>query len=142
MKKLIQICSLLSLIVVFTAVSSFAQSMYGTDVKIPFAFNVGDKAYDAGDYIVKVQKQATGISLLSIQDTKTDDIQQRFLNVNGDAAGSELKLIFATIGGQKFLSKVETPNHGYSLPRGKVEKEARRASGTSSNTSIGSGANF
>lgn len=142
MRKLIQICSLLSLLLVFTTVSSIAQTSYGTDVEIPFAFTVGDRAYDAGHYIVRVPKQVSGISLLAIQNTKTDDIQQVFLNPNGDAVGSELKLVFTTIGGQRFLSKVETPNRCYSLSQGKAEKEARRANSAASGASIGSGANL
>jgi hypothetical protein len=139
MKKFIQIGSLLSLMLVFTAVGAFAQSGYGSDVEIPFSFTVGDKAYDAGHYIVKVQKQSTGVSLLSILDLKTEETQNVILNSNGDAVGSQLKLIFASIDGKKFLNKVETPDRGYSLLRGKAEKEARRASIEGQTTSIGGG---
>lgn len=142
MKKLIQIFSLLSLLVVFTAAGASAQTSYGTDVEIPFAFNVGDKSYDAGHYIVKVSSQAVGATLLSIQDTKTDEVQRTFLNVSGDAPSSELKLMFATIGDRKYLNKVQTPSHGYSVLRSKAEKEARRAKSDTAAASISGGANL
>lgn len=127
MKKLIQICSLLGLLVVFTAVGANAQSTYGTEVNIPFAFNVADKSYDAGSYIVKVSKQPFGTTILSIQDTDTNDVQQILLNVSGEAAGTEMKLMFANIGDRKFLSKIQTPTASYSTIPSKSEKEARRA---------------
>lgn len=142
MKKFIQVFSLLSLLVVFTAVGARAQTAYGTEVEIPFAFNVGDRSYDAGHYIVRVVRQTSGVTVLSIQETKNDKIQQVLLNVNGDTPGSELKLFFATIGDRKFLNKVQTPTSGYSVIRSKAEKEARRANSGNPAASISGGANL
>ena len=104
MRKMIQVFSLLSLMFVFTAAGAFAQTGFGTEVEIPFAFNVGDRSYDAGHYIVKISRQGNGASLFSIQDTKTDDTQHILLNVNGDSVGSDWKLIFATIGDRKVVA--------------------------------------
>lgn len=142
MKKMIQMVSFLGLLLVFTAVGANAQSAYGTEVNIPFAFNVGNKAYDAGHYVVKVTRQSSGTPLFTIQDTKTDEVQQVLLNVNGDAVGGELKLMFATVGARKFLSKVHTPLTGYSLIESKTEKDARRGKNEIPAASIGGGANL
>ena len=76
MKKFIQAFSLLSILVlgsVFSATANTAEPGFGTEVEIPFAFNVGDRAYEAGSYIVKLARISDGTATLSIQDTKTDE---------------------------------------------------------------------
>jgi hypothetical protein len=127
MKKFIQICSLLSLLVLFTAGSTFAQTGFGTDVDIPFAFNIGDRSYDAGNYIVRLEKLANGSATLSILDTKTEETQRVLLNANGDSASGEVKLVFDTIGGQRYLTRVKTPDRTYALIKSKAEKNAAKA---------------
>ena len=48
MKKLIQICAVLSLVFAFSIVSARAQqTVKQYEAKIPFAFNVGQKSYRA-----------------------------------------------------------------------------------------------
>src|SRR5215216_6652944 len=108
MKKFIQTCSLVSLLVLLAAGATFAQNGFGTDVNIPFAFNVGDHAYEAGEYIVKLEKLGNGMATLAIQHTKTDEIQRVLLNARGDAAGTDIKLVFDTINGQRYLTKLRT----------------------------------
>ncbi len=126
MKKFIQICSLLSLLVLFTAVSVSAQKSFGSDVEIPFAFNVGDHSYDAGNYIVKLERLSSGSATLSIQDTKTDEVQTVLLNVNGDGPGTEVKLVFDTIEGRRYLTKVRTAEKTFALVRPKSDKSAAK----------------
>jgi hypothetical protein len=128
MKKFIQVCSLLSLLVLFGAASANAQSGFGVDVEIPFAFNVGDQSYEAGNYIVKVDKLTAGTATLSIRDTKTDDVQTVLLNGNGDEAAGEIKLVFDNVAGRRVLTKVRTPDRGYALIKSKSDKKAPSAS--------------
>ena len=127
MKKFIQICSILTLLVVFTVVSVSANTNngFGTEVEIPFAFNVGDRSYDAGDYIVRIQRLSDSTTAFSIQDTKTDEIQTVLLNnFNSDGSGGNINLVFDNVGGQKYLRKVQTADRTFALIKGKSEKNA------------------
>ena len=127
MKKFIQICSLLCLLVLFSAAAANAQTNFGADVNIPFAFNVGDRSYDAGNYIVKLDKRSSGSATLSIHDTKTDEVQTVLLNIAAHSTSGEVNLVFDTIGGQRYLTKVSTPERTFSLVKSKAEKNAIKA---------------
>src|SRR5215218_5338540 len=105
MKKLIQISSFLSLVLLFSAASTFAQSQFGIDVNIPFAFNVRDRSYEAGNYIVKFQRHSPGSATLSIEDTKTDEVQTMLLTGNGDGGSEDIKLVFDSVEGHRQLRK-------------------------------------
>ena len=128
MKKFIQAFSLLSILVlgsVFSATANTAQPGSGTEVVIPFAFNVGDRSYEAGNYIVKLGGISDGTATLSIQDTKTDEMQIVLVNVNGERSGGyDLRLVFETIEGQKYLMKVRTADKTFALFKTKSEKRA------------------
>jgi len=127
MKKFIQICSLFSLLVLFGAGAANAQMGFGTDVEIPFAFNVGDRAYEAGNYIVKLDRYSSGSASLSIRDTMTDEVQTVLLNANGDGPAGEIKLVFDVFEGRRYLTKVSTPSRTYALIKSKAEKNAAKA---------------
>lgn len=127
MKKFIQVFSLLSLLVLFTAGAAVAQNGFGTNVNIPFAFNIGDHTYEAGDYIVKLDKMGTGMATLSIQNTKTDEIQRMLLNANGDAAADDVRLVFDTINGQRYLTKLKTTDRTYAIVGSRPDKDAAKA---------------
>ena len=139
MKKFIQIFSLFGLLVVFGTISASAQAGLGTEVDIPFAFNIGDRSYEAGNYIIQVDRRITGASTLIIRDTKTDEQQILLLNANGEAGSGEVKLVFDTVAGRRYLTKVRTPDRSYALFRGKVEKDAAKAR-SSKSVSEGAGA--
>jgi hypothetical protein len=126
MKKFIQVCSLLSLLVLFTAGAAVAQNGFGTNVDIPFAFNIGDHSYEAGEYIVKLNKMGPGMATLSIQNTKTDEIQRMLLNANGDAAADDVRLVFDTINGQRYLTRLKTTDRTYAIVGSKPEKDAAK----------------
>ena len=127
MKKIIQVCSLVSLLVVFGAAAANAQSSYGTQVEIPFAFNIGDHSYEAGDYILRVEKFATGNAILSVRDPKTNDLQTLLLNSTGESRETGVKLLFDTIEGTRYLTKVRMPNWSYAVVRSRGEKDAAKA---------------
>ena len=122
MKKLIQIGSILSLLVLFSAASTFAQSQFGVDVNIPFAFNVGDRSHEAGNYIVKFQRHPLGSATLAIEDTKTEEVQTIFLNAGVGPGSDEIKLVFDTVEGRRYLRKIQTPSSTYAIARTKAEK--------------------
>lgn len=139
MKKFIQIFSLFGLLVVFGTISASAQAGLGTEVDIPFAFNVGDQAYEAGSYIIKIDRRGTGASTLSIRDTKTDEQQTVLLNSNGEAGSGEIKLVFDNVEGRRYLTKVRTPDRSYALYKTKVQKNTSKASGSAKSVSEGAG---
>lgn len=129
MKKFIQAFSLLSILVlgsVFSATANTAQAGFGTEVDIPFAFNVGDRAYEAGSYIVKLGRISDGTATLSIQDTKTDQMQVVLVNVNNETSRGDIRLVFDTIDGQKYLTKIRTEDKTFALFKVKSEKRASR----------------
>ena len=127
MKKFIQIVSLLGLLAVFPITSAFAQTGFGSQVNIPFAFNVADRAYEAGDYIVKLDRLSGGAATFSIQDTKTDDIQTVLLQVGSSFTSSEVNLVFNMVDGQRYLTRISTSDRTYALIKSKAEKEAVKA---------------
>ena len=133
MKKFIQIWSVLTLLVAFTVVASAKTEVgFGTEVDIPFAFNVGDRSYEAGTYIVKFGRVSEGTATLSIQDLKNDSVQTVLVNVNNESARGDMRLVFDTIDGQKHLTKIRHNDKTFALQRGKSDKTV--------GVSIGSGA--
>ena len=121
MKKFIQFSSILSLLVLFSVAAS-AQTNFGTDINIPFAFNVGDHSYEAGNYIVKFDRKLPGAAMLSIEDPKTDKVQTLLLTSGGEVGSSEFKLVFDTVDGQRYLTKVRTAVRTYALIKTKSQK--------------------
>jgi hypothetical protein len=119
MRKFIQITSLLSLVLAFTAftakASVKAETGFGTEVNIPFAFNIGDKAYESGHYIVRMEKTSTGATLLSIQDVEGDRNQTVLLNQTGATGTSDVKLVFETVNGQRYLSKITAQDRTFAV---------------------------
>jgi biopolymer transport protein ExbD len=126
MKKFIQICSLFSLLFVFSATAAFAQGGTGSEVNIPFAFNIGDRAFDAGNYIVKVDHRS-GSAILSIQNTETDEMQSMIVKIGAQSTSGNVNLIFDNVNGQHYLSRINTPDRTYALLKSKAEKEAIKA---------------
>ena len=123
MKKLIQICSVLSLLVVFSVVSANAQAFVKRyQAQIPFDFNIGQKAYQAGNYVIKISKFSSEGIALSLEDTKSHRLQTVLLPKNGDVSADAPKLIFTRYENQRFLSKLLTEEIGVSLIKSDVEK--------------------
>jgi hypothetical protein len=136
MKRFIQICSLLSLLVLFTGASASANTGFGSEVEIPFAFTVGDRSYDAGNYIIKFDRLSSGTSTLTIQDAKSGDMQTVLIHVNSGNPGNQVKLVFDTIEGKKYLTKIQTVGRAYAVAGSKVDRKAAK-SGIAEKTSSG-----
>lgn len=120
---MIQICSLLSLLVVFASISASAQSEYGREVEIPFAFSVGDRSYDEGKYVVRIARLQSGIATLSIQDPKTDSFQKVIVNADVSNTDNGVKLVFDTVENKKVLSRLVTPSGTFALSKRKAQRE-------------------
>jgi len=109
-------------LVLFNVAASYGQSQFGTDVNIPFAFNVGDQSYESGNYILKFERFSNGAASLTIEDVKNEKIQTVLMSAGGEAASSEIKLVFDTLEGQHYLTKVRTPSRSYAVVMNKPEK--------------------
>lgn len=139
MRKIIQIVSLLSIVLTVATFSvkasnaapAAAEIGFGTEVNIPFAFNIGDKAYEAGRYIVRVQKLPTGAAILSIRNPETDAEQTLFMNETGDGGTvDKVNLVFANVDGQRYLTKVRSQDKTFALIVSRDKKNAGGAAGS------------
>ena len=115
-------------------ISAHAQDAGGVVVKIPFTFVAGGATLPAGKY--RITRVNTGV---------THELEIRSYN-NGGAfllamffdgvAGRQSKLIFEHVGGEYFLTKVETPEGVNSLgrPRAMLALAQAKSQGTPSSS--------
>ena len=129
MKKFIRTFSVFCLVAVFAviSVSASAVSGFGSEVEIPFAFNVGEKAYDAGSYIVTIERVSNETSALRIRDTKNENSQTVLINLSYASAREELKLVFDTVDGKKYLTKVGTADRLAAVDHPKSDRKTADA---------------
>ena len=111
MKRIIQVCSMLVLTVVFFAVTANAQTSSRINAKIPFNFTVGEKAYNAGDYVIQVSRVSVSTSSITLQDDMGKILQSFLVLSNGESASGAEHLVFDN----HSLSKIITKNKGLSL---------------------------
>lgn len=123
MKKLFQFFTVLTLVLTFSVISAFADSVKEFNANIPFQFNVGQKSYPAGDYVIKVKKLASGASAVSFEDKEGNLLENVIVTINGDVAKEAPQLIFNRYENQRFLAKILTPEKGFTLPESKVERD-------------------
>lgn len=112
MKKLVQICAMLSLVIVLSAVSAKAQTVRQYAAQIPFDFNIGQKSYQAGDYVIKISKFSLNTVSLALEDKNRNILQTMFVRQNGDVSKDVEKLIFTRNGNQRYLSAMFTKEMG------------------------------
>lgn len=122
MKKLIQICSVLSLVFVFSIIGAQAQTVKQYQAQIPFDFNIGQKSYPAGDYVIKVSKFSADGVALSLEDKENHRLQTILLPKNGNVSANEPKLLFTRYENQRFLSQMLMEEMGVSLIKSDTEK--------------------
>lgn len=123
MKKFIQIFSLLSLVVVIAASTAAAQSQNVIKINVPFEFNVGQKAYSAGEYGLKITKNGGGGARITLTDRSGRNLQTVLAAVTGDYRAGEIEVVFNNYDNQRFLTKIVTREAGLELSRTKSEKE-------------------
>ena len=127
MKKLIQVCSILSLIVVFSIVSANAQTVKQYAAEIPYDFNIGQKSHQAGSYIIKVSKLSTSAISLSLQDKNQNNLQTILVRENGNIAKREPKLVFTSYDNHRFLTGISMQEMGLSIVVSKNAKLSVKA---------------
>lgn len=123
MKKLIRICAVLSLLFAFSIVSTHAQQT-GTQyqAKIPFDFNVGQKSYAAGNYVIKISRLSSNGILLHFEDENNNRLQSVIVSEIDSLPKGETKLLFDVQENQRYLTRIVTENVSISLGKPKTEK--------------------
>ena len=129
MKKQILLTStILSLVVTLMVKSVSAQSTHYFRVIVPFEFEINDKRFPAGEYIVRrVSSDSpqwlaiTSVNARTRQTVLTHKIRNGTLQ-------SESKLVFRRYGDQYFLFQVWAVGDtiGSEIPRSSVERQAER----------------
>ena len=130
MKKILQLLSLFSLVFILSAVTASAQSEYGSEVLIPFEFNVGGRAYAPGKYTIKIGRLQSGNAAVTVDDRKHDRLQIVLAKQSGDPAAEDVNLVFDKINGVRTLSRIVTPVGGYALKRNERVREAAASAGS------------
>lgn len=125
MKKLIQICSLLTLVVAFSFVSANAQTVQRFEADIPFAFNIGAKSYDAGNYVMKLSNVPAG-KVITLENDKNEVLKTFFALERGDAPAKNSFLRFVRSDDETlYLSKIFTPEKSFALAGGSPKSKAK-----------------
>lgn len=118
MKKIVQTVSFLALAFIFGGVSAQAQTVTKIDADIPFDFFVGDRAFAAGKYVLRVISHSTSARAVVISDEENTFAYTVLASQNGDIGKGKAGLFFEQVGGQATLAKILTTNSGYSLKTG------------------------
>lgn len=123
MKKLIQICALLSLVFAFSIVSAHAQqTVKQYEAKIPFDFNVGQKSYQAGNYVIKISRLASNGIIVSLEDENNNRLQSVVVSETDKVSQKTPQLQFEVQDNQRYLTAIYSQDIGVSLSKPKTEK--------------------
>lgn len=116
MKKIIQFASFLAIAFVLSAANIYAQGVTRIDANIPFDFVVGNKMFEAGKYVLRIQRQASGARTVELYDTKGHVLHSAFALESGDTARGEANLGFSKVGGINALTAIRLDSTGYKVP--------------------------
>jgi hypothetical protein len=137
-RNFIQAFALFTIFFAFSAVAANAQINYRSEVEIPFSFSINDRTYDAGNYIIKINKTTVGAAAFTIQKEGSDKTQTVLMSDVRGTLSSNVQLVFNGDNEAKYLSGITTSNYSYAFNRTKAPVEKTIAAGTD----IGSGANL
>ena len=117
--------TILSLVLMLTAVSVCAQSERSKVTKIPFSFIVGQKTLPAGEYTLEPnRKDSHNVWLVQRRDGRTS-VLFTTMSVRSSESQDKAKLIFHKYGDQYFLSQIWTSgsHSGRELLMSRMERE-------------------
>lgn len=126
MKKLIQICTILSLAVIFTVASAQAQTSKKYDAQIPFEFSIGQKTFAAGTYVIRITRISPSATSLALEDKDGNQVQTQYVLTSGDVLRGNSKIIFNRYENHVFLAKILTPEKGFTVPMSGAERQVAR----------------
>lgn len=117
--------TMLSLVLMLTAVSVCAQSVRSKVTNIPFSFVVGQKTLPAGEYTLEPNRKDSHIVwLIQRRDGRTSALFTT-MPVRASETEEDAKLIFHKYGDQYFLSQIWSrgENSGRELLMPRLERE-------------------
>lgn len=116
-KTAIIFCSLMVLLVGLTVSAAAQATQYRVDV--PFDFNVGNKSFEAGEYVVKLDGQNKEFLTIQSENGKTNFIQivsKTTRNIDFS------KLVFNRYENEYFLAEIISPTINAKIGEGNSEK--------------------
>ena len=114
MKTMVRGIALFTTIFAFGLIAN-AQINYGAEVNVPFEFSIGQKGYEAGRYIVKINKQMVAGAVLTIQRAGSDEVQTIMVSNHGGEHSDDVQLVFSFVDGRRQLTNITTSNADYAL---------------------------
>ena len=137
MKKLIQICSILSLLVAFSFIPAQASTATRYEANIPFDFNIGQKSYQSGTYVIRVVEVSSNSAAITIEDKNGNELQTMMVVESNNISKKQPQLVFNRYENQRFLSKIMTQESGILVSMSGAEKQiAKKMRDTNSNTQV------
>ena len=127
-KQMLVASTILSLVVTLMVKSVSAQSSHYFRVIVPFEFEISDKRFPAGEYIVRRvssdRPQWLAITSVNAQTRQTVLTHK----IRNGTLQSESKLVFRRYGDQYFLSQIweDGDTDGHELPRSRGEADLQR----------------
>jgi len=115
MKKIIQIVSFLALVFVIAGGDVHAQRTTKIDASIPYDFEIGGQQFDAGKYVLRVRRAASGASVAELRDSKHRVVYEGFLLDSGDTGNGKANLVFDRSGSVARLMHIRTGDNGFSI---------------------------
>ena len=115
MGNIIRLIAILTVLLGVGAIVGSAQINEGARVNVPFSFNVGDKAYDAGEYNVKFVRSGWSVASLVIQHQGAKEVQTVLLREFQGETSDQFQLVFGGEEGNKFLAGIATSSGSYLL---------------------------
>jgi len=117
--------TMLSLVLMLTAISVAAQSARSKITNIPFDFIVGQKTLPAGEYTVEPNRRDFDNVWLIQSREGNASVLIATMTVRANQSQEETKLVFRKYGDQYFLSQIWTPggNTGRELVMTRSERE-------------------
>jgi len=128
-KQALKNFTMLSLVLMLTAVSVCAQSDRSKVTNIPFNFIVGQKTLPAGEYTVEPNKRDShNVWLVQRRDGRKSALFTT-MPVRASETQEKTKLIFHKYGDQYFLSQIWTPgsNSGRELLMPRLKRELTKS---------------
>jgi hypothetical protein len=122
MKKFIQISAILSLLVVFSAISASAQAVSSYKADIPFDFSIGQKSYQSGNYVIKTSKIAANAVSFTLEDEKGNKLQTILVASSEGISKNNPELVFNRYDNQRFLTGLVTTDASITLAMSGTEK--------------------
>ena len=124
-----QIRNFVGLLLLFTAVSSFAQVKHTIQAKVPFSFMAAGKNWSAGDYIMQLDMNTGALTLRSSNITLVTVMST---NVGSPEEAARSYLRFQRCGEYRILREISLDGRVRILDLRKSERELLRAGLTKS----------